>query len=384
MRVVSKKMTQNNSTDKQNAFKEIFLENLNDPRRTTKGNVLHNFGDILFLVLTAVLCGMKDWESIEIFGESQLVWLRKFRKYENGIPSHDTINRVISSLDSAHFNKCFIKWINNISKTTKGEVVAIDGKSIKGSACKAQNINAIHIVSAYAADNELCLGQYTTSSKSNEITAIPILLDLIAIQGCTITIDAMGCQSDIAEKIRKNKAEYILAVKGNQGNLEQSIKDTILLSKPVSTDIEDDFGHGRIEKRSCFVYEDLSHIEDIKRWTDLKTIVKVETEVIDKTTNKQFTEERFYISSLKPDAAYINRAIRKHWSVENKLHWNLDVLFNEDSSKKRQKNAAENFNIISKIALSIVQKDKSNKKNKKQRMLMAAFDNKYREKLLGF
>lgn len=376
-------MAQFNKTKKQNAFQEIFLENLNDPRRTKKGNLLHNFGDILFLVLSSALCGIADWEGIEIFGTSQITWLKKFRKFENGIPSHDTINRVVSSLNSEQFNQCFIEWINTLSKLTKGEVIAIDGKCIKGSSCKTQNINAVHIVSAYAVDNELCIGQCATDVKSNEITAIPALLNLIAIKGCTVTIDAMGCQTEIASQIRKANANYILAVKGNQSGLEQGIKDAILFSKPVDTDIEDDFGHGRIEKRSCFVYDNLSHIENLEKWEDLKTIIKIKTEVIEKATNKRYSEERLYISSLESNAKYINRSIRKHWAVENKLHWNLDVVFNEDSSKKRTKNAAENFNIINKIALTIVQKDNSNKKNKKQKMLMAALDVNYREKLLN-
>lgn len=376
-------MAQFHKTEKQNAFQNIFLANLNDPRRTNKGNLLHDFGDILFLVLSSTLCGIKEWDGIEIFGTSQVSWLRKFREFKNGIPSHDTINRVISALNPEQFNQCFIEWINGLSKLTKGEIIAIDGKCIKGSSCKTQNINAVHIVSAYAVDNELCIGQYTTDAKSNEITAIPALLNLIAIKGCTVTIDAMGCQTDIVTQIRKAKANYILAVKGNQGSLKQGIKDTILFSKPVNTDIEDDFGHGRIEKRSCFVYDNLSHIENLEKWDDLKTIIKIKTEIIDKATDKQYSEERFYISNLVPNAKYINRSIRKHWAVENKLHWNLDVVFNEDSSRKRAKYAAENFNIINKIALTIVQKDKSNKKNKKQKMLMAALNVNYREKLLN-
>lgn len=376
-------MTQKNNHEKQSAFCANFVSKLTDPRRTSKGNLRHNFSDILFLVISSVISGLTDWEDMELFGKNQISWLKKYGEYKNGIPSHDTINRLISSLEPEKFSQCFIEWISDIATMSPGEVVAIDGKSIRGSAIKSRNISPVHVISAYASENELCLGQYKTDSKSNEITAIPKLLDLLAIKGCTVTIDAMGCQTDIAKKVCEKEADYILAVKGNQGTLELGIKDAMLLSKPVSTDIEEDFGHGRIEKRICSVYTDLSHIELKEKWIGLKCLVSIKSEVLDKTTGKEFSEERLYISSLQPDAKYINRAVRKHWGIENKLHWNLDVVFGEDASHKRTGYAAQNVNIISKIALSMIQKETSFEKGKKKKMLLAMLDNKYREKLLN-
>ncbi|MBN2883586.1 MAG: ISAs1 family transposase, partial [Clostridia bacterium] len=357
-------ISENGNLEKQSAFQKHFLSDLNDPRRTAKGNLLHGFGDILFLVISLAVCGILDWEGMELFGNRQLGWLRKFRPFENGIPSHDTINRVVSSINPEKFGECFINWINEISDISKGEVIAIDGKTVKGSACKAQSQSPIHIVSAYAAGNELCIGQIKTDQKSDEISAIPKLLDLIAVSGCTVTIDAMGCQRSIAEKIREKGAHYILAVKGNQGSLEQGIKDTVRFCSPADTDINEDFGHGRIEKRICQVYDNLGHIESKEKWKDLKSLVLIRTEVFDKTSGKQHSEERIYITRLSERASKLNKDIRLHWYVENKLHWNLDVIFGEDASRKRVANAAENFSIIEKVALAMIQSENTMKKNK--------------------
>ena len=375
--------TSQRSTTKQTLFKEHF-SNLKDPRCTYRGNLKHFLSDIMLLTISAVLCGADSWKLIEVFGESQLEWLKKHGEFTNDIPSSYTIERVFTALDPNSFNTCFINWIESIRKKVDGEVVAIDGKSIRGANPKKNGNKMPHIVSAFASNNGITLGQVTVDEKSNEITAIPTLLKLIAIEGCTITIDAMGCQRAIAEDIIDNGGNYILAVKGNQSNLEQSIIDTIRFEKPVSIDVEDDLGHGRVEKRTCYAYSSLSHVENVEKWKNLKTLIRIESEVYHKTTRVTTKEQRYYISDLPPVASTLNRRIRQHWSVENNLHWTLDVEFGEDKSRKRNGYSAENYNIILKTALTMLANDKSKKLSKKSKRMKAALDYKYRESLLNF
>jgi len=321
---------------------------------------------------------------VKTFGDSQLDWLKRFGSFENGIPSADTLGRVFSALCPEKFTSCFIDWIESVRKKHKGEIVAVDGKCIKGADPTKDKKGMPHIVSAFASENGLCLGQATVDQKSNEITAIPLLLELIAIEGCTVTIDAMGCQSDIAGKIIENGADYILAVKGNQQGLEQSIRETVMLETPDATDTEEDCGHNRLEKRTCTVYTELSHIEKREKWPGLRSLVRIESEVYDKKTGKTVNEERLYITSCEPDAVYINNAVRKHWNIENNLHWSLDVQFGEDASRKRKGRQAENFNILLKIAMTMLVKDTKTKISKPRKRMKAALDQKYRQKLLNF
>jgi len=377
-------MCQKLENTKQSTLLSKLTSTLIDKRRTTKGNHKHKLEDIVLLVITAVLCGADDWDGIEVFGNSQLTWMRKFGSFEHGIPSHDTINRFFSTLDPCQFALNFTSWIDEIRDKIKDEVIAVDGKSIRGSRAKSSGKSAIHMVSAYASKNGLCLGQIKTEEKSNEITAIPELLNLIDVSNCVVSIDAMGCQTNIAQKIRLRDADYLLAVKGNQGSLEQGITDTIRFVKPVDTDTEDDFGHGRIEKRTCSVYTNFEHIEGHEKWVDLRTIVRIESVVTNKKTDITSTQERFYITSMLPDAKRINKAVRSHWSVENNLHWSLDVIFKEDASRKRAGFVAENFNTVAKIALTLLANEKTLKKGKKTKRLNAATNTEYREKLLGF
>jgi predicted transposase YbfD/YdcC len=350
-----------------------------DPRRTTKGNFQHSLTNILFLVISAVISGADDWETVVLFGENQLQWFKKYGGYKNGIPSCDTLKRVFSALDPQGFNDCFMNWTNSICELAQGEIIAIDGKTIKGTKEK----NLPHIVTAFASGNGLSLGQVKTNDKSNEITAIPNLLELLTLKGNTVTIDAMGCQREIAEKIIGKGANYILAVKGNQKNLEQEILDTIKLEKPESTVTDYNLDHGRIEIRTCSTYLDLSHIEGKEKWIGLKTIARIKTQTTNKKTGKISNEQRIYISSLGADANTLNKAIRNHWSVENNLHWTLDVLFREDASRKRKDNAAENFNIVLKVALGMIVKETTLKKSKKNKRMLAAYDYRYREKIMG-
>ena len=365
----------------ENSFISSFSK-LQDPRTTYRGNLQHSLTDIIFLVISAVVSGADGWKAIELFGKSQISWLKKHIALAEGIPSQHTLGRVFAALDSEEFGNCFIEWVSNLSELTKGEVVAIDGKRMRGSYDKESNKDAIHMVSAFASENGLCLGQISCEQKSNEITAIPKLLDLIAIKGCTITIDAMGCQTKIAEKIRAKEAHYILAVKGNQEELHQQTKKLFKITKAKSIDTDVDVGHGRVETRKCTVIDDLKFFDVKKSWKDLKTLVKIETERFTKSENKTQTQTRYYISSLELDAKSINQKIRNHWSIENNLHWMLDVAFGEDSSRKRKGFSAENFNIISKTALSLITKVESKGNSKKSRRYLAALDTKFREKVL--
>lgn len=381
---VIKKMTNTLAQETETTLFKTHFSTLQDPRRTNKGNLQHLMSDILFLTISAMLCGITEWKQIPIFGKNQLDWLRRYGDFTNGIPSSDTLGRFFALLDPESFNECFIQWIDSIRKNIPGEIVPIDGKSIRGANPKKDGGNMPHIVSAFASSNGLCLGQVKVDQKSNEITAIPELLDLLALEGCVVTIDAMGCQTAIAKKIIDKGAGYIIAVKGNQGDLEQALRDTLRFEKPVSVDVEDDFGHGRIEKRTCRAYNDLSHIESLGKWKGLKTIAIIDTEICNKKSGITTKEQRMYISSLPPKAKKLNNAIRQHWAIENNLHWCLDVQFGEDNSRKRRGNAPENHSIMLKMAMTLLANDKNKKNSVRSKQLNAILNPTYRENLLKF
>jgi len=336
---------------------------------------------MMFLVIAAVGSGPNDWVTIEIFGKGQLKWLRQFFPFENGIPSHDTLGRVFANLDTEKFNECFIEWVNEISNVTKGEVVALDGKRLRGSYDKYSGKSAIHMVTAYAADNQLSLGQVATDEKSNEITAIPKLLDVLSLEGCTVTIDAMGCQKTIAQNILDKKADYILGLKENQKGLLEQVENLFIITKPASEAISNTTDHGRVERRKCTIIKDLKFLDGKENWPGLRSIVKIDSERYFKNSGKSETSTRYYISSLSEKAATVNKKIRDHWAIENKLHWVLDVVFREDSSRRRKGDSASNFNIISKIALSLLEKTNMNIPRSQKRN-RAAFDPNFREKIL--
>ena len=358
------------------------FENMKDPRRINKGNHIYPLNEILLLVISAVISGANGWTAIELFGNSKLSWLQEFFPYKNGIPSNDVLGKLFARLKAREFTDCFTNWINSISELNESEVVPIDGKTIRNSNDDSSCKSAIHLVSAYASENRVCLGQVAVSEKSNEITAIPKLLDILTIKGCIVTIDAMGCQKKIAEKIIKKDADYILMVKDNQKNLKVQIEDLFKTQESHITDMKEDFGHGRIENRKCSIIDDLSLLDKRDDWKGIKSIVRISSTRIIKKTQKESTENRYYITSLEADAEKINNAIRSHWSIENNLHWNLDVVFKEDASLKKKGDSPINFNIITKIALALIERENSNKMSKNSKRLKAALDDKYRTKIL--
>jgi predicted transposase YbfD/YdcC len=360
-------------------FQQIFRQ-LSDPRRRSRGNFRHQLADIVLLVVSAVLCGADDWEQIADFGAEQQQWLRRYGEFRHGIPSHDTINRVISAIAPAELESCFKQWVNGLRADATEELIAIDGKTIRNSH-HGQNA-AVHIVSAYATQSGLCLGQVATGAKSNEITAIPALIALLDIKGCTVSVDAMGCQRNIAGKIKKKKAEYILAVKGNQPTLEEGIRDTVRFHEPADYHEDIDCDHGRIETRKCSVFNNLDMIEG--KWTGMESVIKIESERTMKSTGKITSQTRYYISSLQSTAKEFNLAIRCHWAIENNLHWCLDVAFGEDLSRKRRANIASNFNLVRKIVMSMLRQDRAWQAGIKRKRAKALQIERYRETLLYF
>lgn len=358
-----------------------FFEPMEDPRveRTRR----HNFIDIISITIAAVICGCEDWNEIELFGNLKKDWLSTFLELSNGIPSHDTFNRFFAALQPEALQQCFLNWIQEIAHITEGRIVSIDGKQLRGSGTEGKKA-IVHMVSAWCNTNNMVLGQVKTDDKSNEITAIPELLNMLDIKGCTVTIDAMGCQTNIAKQIVEKEADYLLAVKGNQGHLFDDIKEafeqTPVLPQQFSTTLET--GHGRIEKRSCQVIEDTDWICNSKDWKGLKSLLKITAQRTDKLSGEQSIECRYYISSAAAKADKMLHATRQHWCVENKLHWMLDVNFGEDASQKKAGNAAQNFSVISRIALNLLQNEKSKKLSIKKKRLAAGWEHSYLEKLL--
>ena len=357
------------------------FKGLKDPRRTNKGNLCYPFIEIIFLVISAVISGSNDWTSIQTFGEGQLVWLRKYFPYKNGIPSHDTLGAIFSAIDNELFGKCFADWVSRLASICHGEIIAIDGKRLRGSYDTSTSKAAIHMVSAYAVEAGVCFAGVTTDKKSNEITAIPKLLNMLALKGCVVTIDAMGCQTKIVEEIIEKEADYVIAVKENQKELSEQVKKMFELYDGQSEE-QTDAGHGRVEKRKCTVVEDLKFFDVKDQWKGIKSVLKIETERFTKITGKIQTETRYYISNLNAPPQRFNDIVRRHWHIENKLHWVLDVNFNEDKSRKRKDNSPANFNVISKIAMALLEKN-NEKKSMRQKRYKAALDVKYREKVLN-
>lgn len=360
-----------------------FISELKDPRRVAKGNFKYPLVEIFFLVISAVISGTEDWQGIAMFGKEKLRWLRKHLPYENGTPSHDVLGDLFARIDINEFQSVFTKWVNSISEITNGAVIAIDGKTIKGSGDSNISKSALHIVSAYAIKQKLCFGQVVVDKKENEITAIPELLNILAIKGGVVTIDAMGCQKKIAGRIINKEADYVLMVKDNQAELKQQVEKLFSHYKPPCAQDETiESGHGRIEKRRCEMIGDLRFLDGKEDWPALKSVIKVSSLRYVKKKGTEASETRYYITSLKPDAKSLNQIIRSHWGIENNLHWRLDVVFNEDRSSKRKDNSASNFNLISKMAMTLIDKEKTEKASMKKKRLKAAWNDSYRDTVL--
>ena len=363
-----------------NNLKDIFGQ-IEDHRSHI--NQLHNLIDILLIGIIAVISGAETWEQMVRFANSKESFLKKFLELPNGIPSKVTINRVFSAIDSQQFESCFIQWVNSIAGLSKGQVIAIDGKTIRGAKSHGKK-SPIHMVSAWACENNLVLGQIKTAEKSNEITAIPQLLDILDISGNTITIDAMGTQKGIAKKIIDQDADYILAVKANQPQLLEHIEDEFRFYKPLEIYTNHDVGHGRIETRTCSVIKDFQFINHNSGWKDLKSVIKIESTREFKNSDKPIEKTtRYYISSLQNNANQFQSKIRSHWAIENKLHWTLDVAFAEDASRKRAGNAAQNYSILLKIALNLLKNEASKKLSMKSKRLEAGWNEPYLLKILN-
>lgn len=364
------------------------FKTLEDPRidRTKRYPLI----EIIFLIISATISGCEGWKSIRDFGLLKLEWLRQFLPYENGIPVDDTIARVMRKLNTKQFANCFTRWIQSVAKTTDGDVIAIDGKTLRRSFSTSDEKSAIHMVSAWSTANGVVLGQEKTAEKSNEITAIPELLNSLAIKGCIVTIDAMGCQKDIAEQIVKQKGDYLLALKGNQGNFHEEVVSFLTVAKEADfKNVEHDFheeidaGHGRVETRRAYAIDFKKykkHMPEGLKWKKLTTVVMIET--IREGRDFKTMDMRFYISSCAPVAAPLLGASRKHWAVENALHWTLDVTFREDESRIRKESAPENYAIFRHIALNIIRRNTSIDASVKRKRHMAALNDDVRTTLI--
>ncbi len=356
-----------------------------DPRQAKK--VEHDLVDLLVVAVCAVLSGADTFVEIEAWGKEKLDWLRKYLRLEQGIPCHDTFGRVFAAIDADEFTAAFLRWVGQgVPALAKDEVVAIDGKTSRRSG-KA-GATPLHLVSAFAARAGLVLGQRATAAKSNEKTAIPELLATLALEGCIITIDAMGTQPNIAQAIRHRGADYILAVKDNQPTLAESIGDFInaFAVAPGKTPhqvhevVEKD--HGRLEVRRCHVFDQLDCLHAPERWPDLKSFAMITSERTIK--GKTTVDHRFYISSLAPDAQRMNQAVRQHWRVENSLHWCMDVVFGDDQMRARTDHAAQNFAVLRQFVLNLLRLAPAKRKGglKVQRLIAATSDT-FRAQVLG-
>jgi predicted transposase YbfD/YdcC len=355
------------------------LEDLEDPRTRT---CPHRLDELLLVALCATTSGADNWVEVVSWGNLQLKWLRQFLPFLNKIASHNTFSRVFGLLDAKRFEACFIRWTQELCPTLKAQLIPIDGKTVRGSHDGEQG--AIHLVSAWDKEAGLVLGQVKTAAKSNEITAIPELLDVLDVLGATVTIDAMGCQHAIIDKIVQRQADYIVAVKNNQPTLAQAVQalfdgtEARLSAGTVVQDITIDKGHGRIDTRRCVVAHDLSAMPERIRqsWTSLSAVVMIEStrEVVNgKKKGESSTERRYYISSLQDSAKQFNAKVRGHWSIENSWHWVLDVAFKEDDCRVRKGDGAQNLSILRRIALNLIKQEKSGKTSVRGKRLKAAW-----------
>jgi predicted transposase YbfD/YdcC len=358
---------------------------LDDPRldRTKR----HKLGDLAFIAVCAVLCGANGFVAMETFAHEKRAWLEQYLELPGGIPSHDTFGRLFAALDPAGFLDCFLSWVEAVGQATGQRLVGIDGKTARASLDTASGKSALHIVSAWAAESRLLLGQVTVDEKSNEITAIPKLLELLELHGAIVTIDALGCQKEIAAKIRAGGGDYVLAVKGNQEHLEEDIInhfaafDEGRLRKRPRVAESREKGHGRQEYRRCEAFAVPRTLRGLEFWRDAGSICRVTRVYTEKGEEKG--EVRYYLSSLRPNAALLARAVRQHWGIENGLHWVLDMYFGEDRSRARTDAAAANMALLRRWALSLLRQDETMQGGIENKRLQLGWNERKLEILLG-
>ena len=360
------------------AFNEV-----EDPRGDNKR---HKFIDIIGIALCAVTSGIESYNGIQEFGEASEEWLMQYFELPNGIPSHDTFNRIFSKINPKQFQKSFNEFMKNLADLVNGEIVSIDGKTLRGSSCNSSNQKAIHMVSAWANQNQVVLGQIKTDDKSNEITAIPKLIELLELKDTIVTIDAMGTQKKIAEVIIEKEADYVLALKENQKTLHDNVKlffDSILRGDITDVEVQTlsthDKDHGRIETRKYSLVNEISWLDNKENWKNIQSIGMVERKRI--VGDKETFERSYYITSLESIKLFSN-AVRQHWGIENKLHWVLDVCFNEDKCRARKDNSAENLAVLRHLALNLLRQEKTLKKSLNMKKIRCALDKKYLEKII--
>lgn len=366
-------------------FASVF-EGLEDPR--TGNRKTHELLEMLFIALCTVLCGGQSCADMELFGKTKFDFLKTILTLKGGIPSHDTFSRVFKLLDPKGFHDCFVVFMQRFATSCQG-VVAIDGKCLRGSFDKAKSKSALHMVQAFGVETGLMFGQIAVDEKSNEITAVPKLLELLALDGCLVTIDAMGCQREIAEKICDQGGDYILALKGNQGQLFDDVK---LFLDDEETELESaeqtDKGHGRIEVRKAFVSHDIAWLQESHDWPHLKAIAKIVAYREDSGVayreegGKVSSQTRYYLISRKLDTERLNGAVRSHWGIENTLHWSLDVTFGEDQARNREGNGPENLGLLRRLALNMA-KQETSRGSMRGKLKRAGWDNSFLLRLLG-
>lgn len=350
----------------------------------------HPLVNIITIAICGVICGADSWVEIESFGKAKRAWLSGFLDLTNGIPSHDTFGRVFSAIDAEEFQNGFSRWIASIQSKIAGDIVSIDGKALRRSHDNVIGRDAIYMVSAWSKANRFVLGQRKVDEKSNEITAIPLLLEVLALSGCIVTIDAMGCQRDITEKIVDQNADYVLSLKGNQGQLNDDTNAMFDYFKKIDfKEIEYDYkrtvskGHGRLEIRHCWCFDPTTwqeHFRTLEKWPSIKSLALV---MCERHSNGKVTkEERTFISSLQPNASQILDAVRSHWGIENELHWVLDIAFREDESRIRKGNSAENMSVLRHIALNLLKQEQTTKMGIHGKRLKCGWDEAYLEKVL--
>ena len=366
-----------------------FLDDLEDPR--VERARLHSLHDILVTTILAVICGADSWTDVELFGRSKHDWLATFLALPHGIPSHDTYGRVFALLDPEALERCFSRWVQSLASLLPGEVVAIDGKTARRSHDRGLGVPALHVVSAWAAEAQLVLGQRKTDTKSNEITAIPRLLALLELQGCIVTIDAMGCQTAIAKDLRARGADYVLSLKQNQPHLHEAVVEMFAHERSQAFDgCPHTFtetvgkGHGRIETRRCWAIDApdyRQYVDPDRTWPGLRSLVMVEAER--RLEGRTTTETRYFISSLPAQDARLPQAVRRHWGVENSLHWVLDIAFREDESRIRTGHAAHNMALLRRLALNLLRRDRQAQGGLAARRKRAGWDHRYLRELLS-